>query len=1504
MKVIRIKKIISILLIISMVFSSTGIVTLADSIDDITKTEASGEASTTNYYYDGEENSQNQDKLEGEEPKEDEKPGQGEELEEDEKPEEGENSEKGEEPEEEKTEDGDEKKKDDEKEEPEEDKIDGDKPEGDKIEEKSEDNEAEKKDDEKEKIEEDKEEDKIEEEPKEGEVENKDSEKEEVKGEKKVEEPEDGEVDKKGDEKEEKDEPSEEVVASPSDAKESINELNEPGEEINENDLNNELLDLLNATNSEVQSTNIKEAIESSTTLFGAGPNSIEYILGTKSNVGTFVGGYTPPEDYIPGVNTDLPPADKIIPPVGRTFMCWMVNGERKDKVGATETGKVVATAVYRVDKDFYFGMYPQSSTVSTVVDPIKWVLHEHDDKVIAISEKAIDFKSLHNAEEDTTWADCDLRDWIRNTFYPNAFNADEKNVIEEVINQNRENPVTHVSSGIDTTDRIFLLDYFQGYIYFESDVGWSNDDRRKGPTAYARYKGTAGNYITWITRTMGSSGHRVVAVISAGIIAPGSATQPENGVSINNTNVGFVPAMFLDMDKPLYNAPERNITWILDGAEWLDESTWDDYKYREGYEVTLPTQGNFKPRNDKKTLIGWRIGSDPTIVNSIPATQTGDITLTAVWQRLNYITYNLGLEPTKGSFVAGYDVPEDYTPGDTMALPPANKVVPPNGRTFVCWIIDGVRATEIPSTATGEVVVTAVYKVNDYYYYGTHPQSTDQSDILDPIRWIPIEIGSDKVMLISHKVLDCKAWGTDANVEKTWADSDFRTYLNGTFYTNSFNDGERNQIQQVTIKTPDNGARDGGPDTLDRVFALSKEEVEYAFNNASDRRAKASRYVADIPGAIIDSMGNGSYWLRTPNSATAAPYNISIVNGSGDISDSDNSDDCMTIRPAIYLKATNSVYDANKSNITWTMNGGEWITESIWRYMTKYSEGQKITLPTEKNLKPRTGMTFAGWYLNGTRVTEIKETQTGNINLIAGWAYNINWVLGAGNSWRPGYVASASYISGEGLTLPASTSIIVPTGRVFDYWTVNGNPATKISTTQTGEVTVEAHYKNAEYEITWDLGTGADAGTWNSYTPPATYEYSVGLNLNTLPMSSKVKPPVGREFDHWTINGAPGTEISTTDTGEKTIKAIYRNLHYHITWQLGSNASWTGGAAPFDDYEYGANTALPTTGITFTGGKSFGSWAINGDAPKTNIPNNQINDIVVTLVYSGTPQYPIVWDLSGPGGSTWDTTADYSRGTQYTEGVEIPLPNNNQLIPPAGYVLDKWTINDAPITNAKIPADLSLNPGDTVTVGAVFKLPTPPPPPPTPAPGPTPSPYSGGGGSGRGGNYLGDPKTFDVYIFTNLKSNEYEWIKDVATDNWQIKVKKDTPIARAFKSSNMYVKYYSDIDNNYIMLKDGIFCIQYLNANYSFAFDANGKMVKGIINTDYFCKGMSVDLVSSSFIELNKIGVNKFYCYEELGNLEGAICTNSVIVGNIQYIIDEYGRLLSLVSIHNNIIM
>ena len=895
--------------------------------------------------------------------------------------------------------------------------------------------------------------------------------------------------------------------------------------------------ELENLGTNQNESTIDKATISDTEHLFGAGPNSIEYNLGTKSNVGSFVAGYTPPEDYTPGVDTDLPPADKIIPPAGRTFICWMVDDERVSKVGAAASGKVVATAVYRVDKDFYFGMYPQSSTLSTVVDPIKWVLHEHDDKVIAISKKAIDYKPFHNVEVDITWADCDLRDWTANSFYPNAFNADEKNVIEEVINQNRENPVTHVSSGIDTTDRVFVLDYFQGFIYFKPDVGWANDDRKRQGTPYVKYKG--GINLNWPTRTMGSSGHKVVTVLNSGYIAPGSATQPENGVSVNVV-MGFVPAMFLDMDEPLYNAPERNITWILDGAEWLDESTWVDYKYREGYEVTLPEERNFKSKPTDSNFLGWRINDSASIVTAIPASQTG------------------------------------------------------------------------------------------------------------------------------------------------------------------------------------------------------------------------------------------------------------------------------------------------------------------------------------------------------------------NINLKTLWGYDINWILGAGNDWAPGYVASSSYIFGETLMLPTKDNVVGPTGQELDYWTVNSRQDTAIRPTDTGVLDIEAHYKNANYQITWDLGTGTNAGSWDNYTPPENYEYGTGLDLNALPMSSKVKPPRGREFDHWNIGGTPGTVISGTDYGPKTIQAVYRNIIYNIDWNI-QDASWVSGSPPYSDYEYSVGRTLPNAStLDIPAGKTFGYWTVNGYQTNT-INNTKTGEVKVVLVYSGTPQHNIMWDL---GFGNIDTLK-YSQAMQYTEGVAMPLPVNEQMIPPTGQELDHWTVNDVVMT--EIPATFNVD----ATIKAFYRTPAPPPTP-APTPGPTP-PGGDGGGRSSGGSFYGSYGTstvIDKIIFTYLQTGEYEWIKNFTNNNWGIKVKKTTAIARALiNGGSAYVKYYDEIDDNYIRLKNGIFNLRYLDCYASFAFDVNGNMMTGVVDTSYACNLLVLDVATAKFNEVGTFSLAKFYCCEEKNAFEGLMWSEAVIVKNVSYTFDEYGRITSQTNLINNVI-
>lgn len=60
-------------------------------------------------------------------------------------------------------------------------------------------------------------------------------------------------------------------------------------------------------------------------------------------------------------------------------------------------------------------------------------------------------------------------------------------------------------------------------------------------------------------------------------------------------------------------------------------------------------------------------------------------------------------------------------------------------------------------------------------------------------------------------------------------------------------------------------------------------------------------------------------------------------------------------IRPALYIDA--SYFDLTWSNITWDLNGGEWLDNSPWESYTTYLEGQVATLPVADNLKREMGI-------------------------------------------------------------------------------------------------------------------------------------------------------------------------------------------------------------------------------------------------------------------------------------------------------------------------------------------------------------------------------------------------------------------------------------------------------------------------------------------------------------------------------------------------------------------
>lgn len=101
--------------------------------------------------------------------------------------------------------------------------------------------------------------------------------------------------------------------------------------------------------------------------------------------------------------------------------------------------------------------------------------------------------------------------------------------------------------------------------------------------------------------------------------------------------------------------------------------------------------------------FLGWM--RDGEAVESIPAGQEGDVTLTATWQ---VITYTITFENTKDQPV---DAPTTYTVEDAVTLPELTA----DGLTFLGWFKDGVELDSIPKGTVGDMTLRAKWLGDTY---------------------------------------------------------------------------------------------------------------------------------------------------------------------------------------------------------------------------------------------------------------------------------------------------------------------------------------------------------------------------------------------------------------------------------------------------------------------------------------------------------------------------------------------------------------------------------------------------------------------------------------------------------------------------------------------------------------------------------------------------------------------------------------------------------------------
>lgn len=184
------------------------------------------------------------------------------------------------------------------------------------------------------------------------------------------------------------------------------------------------------------------------------------------------------------------------------------------------EQYKVEKMKVANVGDTVFFGSYEQDNNTSNGKEDVEWiVLAKEENKILVISDKALECQRYNTSYTDITWEKCTLRKWMNDTFLNAAFSAEEQAQIQSTNVSADKNPEYSTNPGNATTDKVFLLSINEVNKYFSSD-----EARKCAPTPYAVAQGayTGDSYMTasgeatcmWWLRSPGSDYYHNVAFV------------------------------------------------------------------------------------------------------------------------------------------------------------------------------------------------------------------------------------------------------------------------------------------------------------------------------------------------------------------------------------------------------------------------------------------------------------------------------------------------------------------------------------------------------------------------------------------------------------------------------------------------------------------------------------------------------------------------------------------------------------------------------------------------------------------------------------------------------------------------------------------------------------------------------------------------------------------------------------------------------------------------------
>lgn len=288
----------------------------------------------------------------------------------------------------------------------------------------------------------------------------------------------------------------------------------------------------------------------------------------------------------------------------------WIYHQHKKLKLHEPVYGGLADTS-WSGDR-LYLGSYEQDNNGENGTEPILWrVLSIDGDRVLLLSEYALDCVPYNDTFEEVTWETCTVRKWLNGEFYEKAFENRGTFFKDRILDTEcvtQKNQIYGTDCGNCTTDKVFLLawedTYEEGYGFAAAKERTAKDgksmkyaDSGRGtlcyPTLYTASKdplitrrhdsrsmengdkvdGIGSVY--WILRTSGKTRQYIQYVSRWG------RTTYDFLSPVDHTESCIRPAVWVDMSDLELEKIESGLYCVCEDADYVEECK-NSFAYKE----------------------------------------------------------------------------------------------------------------------------------------------------------------------------------------------------------------------------------------------------------------------------------------------------------------------------------------------------------------------------------------------------------------------------------------------------------------------------------------------------------------------------------------------------------------------------------------------------------------------------------------------------------------------------------------------------------------------------------------------------------------------------------------------------------------------------------------------------------------------------------------------------------------------------------------------------------